>query len=33
MKAPSTTLVLLIVIALAYLWVTGRFGQAIGAIK
>jgi fatty acid-binding protein DegV len=33
MKSPTTTIVLLIVVVLAYLWTSGRIGKVIGAIK
>ena len=33
MKSPTTTIILLVVIVLAYLWTTGRVSKVIGAIK
>jgi len=33
MKSPATTIILLIVVALAYLWVTGRIGKVIGSVR
>jgi hypothetical protein len=33
MKTPTTTIILLILIALAYLWTSGRIQKMIGAVR
>ena len=33
MKSTGTTITLLVLIVLAYLWTSGKFGKIIGAVK